>query len=155
MTISIHNIDELIEDTWEGKSLNPRFTFGWNDQLISIIDNQEVAYDSVEELIKDTLTDDPTEVQALLMQFEKSPKPLTLAKIFKNYIPIYGWGADAKHAVQSATRNLNKEYKHLMAGQFENPTAYKWTYLNPEYLGIYKVHDPVMHIDIVLLGRDH
>ena len=63
MTISIHNIDELIEDTWEGKSLNPRFTFGWNDQLISIINNQEVAYDSVEELIKDTLTDDPKEVQ--------------------------------------------------------------------------------------------
>lgn len=155
MAISIYNINELIQDTPAGKSLNHRVTFGWNDQLASIIDNQEVAYMSVEEFIKDILTDDSVEVQKMLMQFEASPKPRTLAKITSNYLSIYGYGNDAKHAIQSATRKFNREYKQLMPGQFENPTAYKWTYLNPEYLGIYKIDDPVINIHIVLLGADH
>lgn len=155
MTISIHDINELIQDTPAGKSLNPRVTFGWKDQLENIIDNQEVAYMSVEEFIKDILTDDPIEVQKMLMQFEASPKPRTLAKLTSNYLSIYGYGTDAKHAIQSATRKFNREYKQLMPDQYENPTAYKWTYLNPEYLGIYKIDDPVMKIHIVLLGADH
>lgn len=155
MTISIYDINELIQDTPAGKSLNPRVTFGWNDQLANIIDNQEVAYMSVEEFIKDILTDDSAEVQKMLMQFEASPKPRTLAKLTSNYLPIHGYGTDAKHAIQSATRKFNREYKQLMSGQYENPTAYKWTYLNPEYLGIYKIDDPVMNIHIVLLGSDH
>lgn len=155
MTISIYDINELIQDTPAGKSLNPRVTFGWNDQLESIINNQEVAYMSVEEFIKDILTDDSVEVQKMLMQFEASPKPRTLAKLTSNYLPIYGYGNDAKHAIQSATRKFNREYKQLMPGQYENPTAYKWTYLNPEYLEIYKIDDPVINIHIVLLGADH
>lgn len=149
------NVNAVMQDTDFGKSINPRIVFGWNGQLINIIDNREVSYDSVQELIEDTLTDDPAQVQKLLMQFEKNPKPITLAKIFKSYIPIYGWGVDAKHAVQSATRNLTNQYKRLLEGQYENATAYKWDYLNPEHLGIYKVNDPVLKTQIILLGRDH
>lgn len=155
MATSIYNIDELIQDTTAGKSLNPRTTFGWNDELTDIVNNQAIAYTSIEAFITDILTDDPTEVQELLKQFEASPKPQTLVKLTSNYLPTYGYGTDANHAIQSATRKLNRKYKKLMPGQYENPTAFKWTYLNPKYLESYKIDDPAKNLHILLLCADH
>lgn len=155
MTTSIYKIDELIQDTPAGKSLNPRATFGWNDELADIVNNQAIAYTSIEAFITDILTDDSTEVQRLLTQFDASPKPRTLTKLTSNYLPTYGYGTNAKRAIQSATRNLNRKYKQLMAGQYENPTAFKWTYLNPKYLNIYKIDDSAKNLHILLLCADH
>lgn len=155
MTTSIYKIDELIQDTPAGKSLNPRATFGWNDELADIVNNQAIAYTSIEAFITDILTDDSTEVQRLLTQFDASPKPRALAKLTSSYLPTYGYGTDAKHAIQSATQNLNRKYKQLMAGQYENPTAFKWTYLNPKYLSSYKIDDPAKNLHILLLCADH
>lgn len=155
MTNSIYQIDELIQNTSAGKSLNPRATFGWNDKLADIVNNQAIAYPSIEAFITDILTDDPKEVQRLLTQFAASPKPQTLAKLTSDYLPIYGYGTDAKHAIQSATRQLNRKYKRLMPGQYENPAAFKWTYLNPKYLSSYKIDDPDKSLHILLLSADH
>lgn len=155
MTSSIYQIDELIQATSAGKSLNPRATFGWNDELADIVNTQAIAYPSIEAFITDVLTDDPTEVQKLLTQFAASPQPRTLAKLTSNYLPTYGYGPDAKHAIQSATRQLNRKYKQLMPGQYENPTAFKWTYLNPKYLRSYKIDDPVKNLHTLLLTADH
>lgn len=60
-------------------------------------------------------------MQKLLAQFDASPKPQTLAKLTSSYLPTYGYGTDAKHAIQSATRELNRKYKQLMAGQYQLP----------------------------------
>lgn len=155
MATSIYKIDELIRDTPAGKSLNPRTTFGWNEELADIVNNQATAYTSTKAFITDVLTDDSTEVQRLLMQFEVSSKPQTLAKLTSSYLSTYGYGTDAKHAIQSATRNLNHKYKQLMAGQYKNPTAFKWTYLNPKYLRSYKIDDPAKNLHILLLCADH
>lgn len=155
MTTSIYQIEELIQDTTAGKSLNPRATFGWNDELADIVNNQAIAYSSIEAFITNVLTDDSTEVQRLLSQFEASPKPQTLAKLTNNYLPTYGYGADAKRAIQAATRQLNRKYKQLMPGQYENPTAFKWTYLNPKYLTNYKIDDPAKNLHVLLLCVDH
>lgn len=50
MTTSIYKIDELIQDTPAGKSLNPRATFGWNDELANIVNNQAIAYTPLKHL---------------------------------------------------------------------------------------------------------
>ena len=68
-------------------------------------------------------------MQKLLAQFDASPKPQTLAKLTSSYLPTlptYGYGTDTKHAIQSATRELNRKYKQLMAGQYQLPYDQSW-----------------------------
>lgn len=146
------NITDLMQETPEGQSLNPRFTFGWNQQLAAYID-QEPGEASVQDLLTNYVTDDPKEVQALLIDFEAKPTAKTLANILGNTFSVCGYGIDGQHAVKSATRHFNQQYKHLMPGQFENATAYKWTYLNPEYLKIFKVEDPILDQHFVILAN--
>lgn len=142
------------EDYFGAKTLNPRQTFGWNAELEQVINDYPVDWSSVTDFIKDVITYDPELLKQYLAQYRTQPKPETLAKIMHNYIPVYGYGHSAKSAVQSATRQFSQKFKRLMPGQYENLAAYKWAYLDPQFLGIYKIATPNAK-PIIIIGRDH
>ena len=145
----------LIQTDFTGaKTLNPRQTFGWNAELEQVINDYPVDWSSVTDFIKDVITYDPELLKQYLAQYRTQPKPETLAKILRNYIPVYGYGHSAKSAVQSATRRFSQKFKRLMPGQYENLAAYKWEYLDPQFLGIYKIVTPNAK-PIIIIGRDH
>jgi hypothetical protein len=112
-----------------GLYLNPRETFGWNEQLIQLIEQTpEQPLDSLLE-----------EYQCLnTKEMQENPTVKKLSELLNLEIPIYGIGKNSKQALNNATKKLNNQFKKLMFGQYSNAVAFKWTYLDPQYLKIIK-----------------
>lgn len=150
--ISINH--DLIKESYNGLYLNPRFTFGWNDQLINRIDHAD-SYDNLQDFIECIMTDEPQEVQAWLKQLGPTPMPRRLAHAVDQYMPVYGQGHDGKSALNSANRHFSKLYQRVFKNSpntYENLPALKWDYLASPDLGIYKINDPIHHYHVVVLG---
>lgn len=147
--ISINS--DLIQDGYGGRYLNPKFTFGWNDQLIKRIDHT-TGYDSLQEFIENIMTDEPQEIQAWLKQLGPTPTPHKLANALSQYIPVYGQGHDGKSALNSANRHFSKLFNHIASNTYQNLAALKWDYLASPRLGIYKIDDPTNHYHVIILG---
>ena len=116
----------------EGDYLNPRQTFGWNDELVETLKTVETAPVEIHEFFNhlEANKDTPKGRNALY-------ETLSLLGI-----KSLGIGKDIKHAVDDATKRLNKVYKHLAIGQYANFTAMKWDYLNPDYLMVDQIALP-------------
>ena len=117
----------------EGDYLNPRQTFGWNDELVETLKTVETAPVEMHEFFNHLEANlSESELEAI----KDTPKGRNALYETLNSLGIksLGIGKDIKHAVDDATKRLNKVYKHLAIGQYANFTAMKWDYLNPDYL---------------------
>lgn len=137
----------------DGLYLNPRHTFGWNDQLLAKVGQTIITYTSIHDFLLDLVTDNEHEAQGIQMAFDAQPTAQNLASILSHTDPVYGYGATTAETLQRATRKLNQKFKRLAPGQYANFPAFKWTYLDPEYLHAYQIHDPSHQQTIVLFAK--
>lgn len=148
MTITL----DKIKDTTEGKYMVPSMAFGWNDELVGFLEQNKNTpvklSDYLESWDAHLLTDD-------LKLCKNTPKGRNFIR--QNLITVggkvLGIGQTTAKAVCDATKRLNREYKTLMPGQYANFTAYKWTYLQPEYLVADQVILPDKSNVIIILQR--
>ena len=127
--------------TVEGQYLLPSLTYGWNDELISALNASKVAPKTLDQYFNDWG-----------VSISKPDKPrlkntTSGRKLIKNLLSgsgakILGIGETTEKAVKNATQGLHSEFKHLMPGQCANFPAYKWTYLQPDYLVLEQITMP-------------
>lgn len=130
-----------IRPTLEGQYLLPSLTFGWNDELISVLNASKVAPKTLDQYFNDW---------GVSISKPNKPRLKNTAsgrKLIKNLLAdsgakILGIGETTEKAVKNATQDLHSEFKHLMPGQFANFPAYKWTYLQPDYLVLDQITMP-------------
>lgn len=143
----------LISHEPDGLYLNPRHTFGWNDYLLAQVAQTIVTYHSVHDFLLDLVTDNEHEAQGIQLAFDAQPTAQNLANILSHSDPVYGYGSTTTEALRRATHRLNQKFKRLAPGQYANFPAFKWTYLDPEYLHAYRIHDHKHQQTIVLFTK--
>lgn len=119
--------------TVEGQYLLPSLTYGWNDELISALNASKVAPKTLDQYLNDW------DVNVSKYNKKRLKNTANGRKLIKNLLTnsgakILGIGDTTEKAVKNATHILHNEFKHLMPGQCANFPAYKWTYLQPDYL---------------------
>lgn len=122
-----------IRPTYEGQYLLPSLTYGWNDELIKALKESSAMPKPLDQYL------DYWDVQVSKSDKDRCKNTPHGHEIIKDLLTnsgakVLGIGSSVEKAVNSATRKLHYEFKHLMPGQFANFPVYKWTYLQPEYL---------------------
>lgn len=130
-----------IRPTFEGQYLLPSLTYGWNDELIAALKKNSVAPKPLDQYF------DYWGIQLSKRDKDRCTNTPHGREIIKSLLTssgakVLGIGGSVEKAVANATRKLNYEFKHLMPGQFANFPAYKWTYLQPDYLVLEQITMP-------------
>lgn len=130
-----------IRPTYEGQYLLPSLTYGWNDELIETLKKNSIAPKPLDQYFDYWGMQIPKRVKD---RCKNTPHGRELIKdlLIGSGAKVLGIGDSIEKAVNSATRKLNYEFKHLMPGQFANFPAYKWTYLQPDYLVLEQIALP-------------
>lgn len=141
-----------IRSAYEGQYLLLSLTYGWNDELIKALKEssampkplvQYFAYWGIQlsKSDKDRCKNTP------------HGREIIKSLLTSNGAKVLGIGSSVEKAVNSATRKLNYEFKHLMPGQFANFPACKWTYLQPDYLVLEQITMPDNSTICLILKR--
>lgn len=130
-----------IRPTYEGQYLLPSLTYGWNDELIEALKKNCEAPKPLDQYFDYWGMRIPKHVKD---RCKNTPHGREIIKdlLIGSGAKVLGIGSSVEKAVNSATRKLNCEFKHLMPGQFANFPAYKWTYLQPDYLVLEQITLP-------------
>ena len=125
----------LIQDNmyYEGPYLNPRATFGWNEELIRDLESDKTAPVGLKEYLYN-LEANLTDKELSKIKDTPKGKQALYDDLSAVGIKCLGIGKDTNHAVGDATKRLNAIYKRLAPEQYGNFAAMKWSYLDPEYL---------------------
>lgn len=150
MTINCNLIAPDPNCALDGLYLNPRATYGWNDELATVLKHRALSNTmEVATMIRECIDDENVD-----QYLAKVTSAKAAYQLFSSVIPSYGYGYTVGQAIKQATRKFSSQFKHLMPGQFSNATAYKWTYLNPEYTSCLHVSDPKLCIDEYIIFRE-
>lgn len=130
-----------IRPTYEGQYLLPSLTYGWNDELIDALKKNSAKPKPLVQYL------DYWGIQLSKRDKDRCKNTPHGRELIKSLLTssgakVLGIGDSVEKAVNSATRKLNYEFKHLMPGQFANFPAYKWTYLQPNYLVLEQIAMP-------------
>lgn len=130
-----------IRPTYEGQYLLPSLTYGWNDELIEALKKNSITPKPLVQYF------DCWGIQLSKRDKDRCKNTPHGREIIKSLLTssgakVLGIGDSIEKAVANATRKLNYEFKHLMPGQFANFPAYKWTYLQPDYLVLEQIATP-------------
>lgn len=130
-----------IRPTYEGQYLLPSLTYGWNDELIEALKKNRVTTKPLVQYFN------YWGIQLSKRDKDRCKNTPHGREIIKSLLTssgakVLGIGGSVEKAVANATRKLNCEFKHLMPGQFANFPAYKWTYLQPDYLVLEQITMP-------------
>lgn len=136
-----------IRPTYEGQYLLPSLTYGWNDELISALNANKVAPKPLDQYFDYWGIFDYWGMQIPKRVKDRCKNTPHGREIIKDLLigsgaKVLGIGNSVEKAVANATRKLNYEFKHIMPGQFANFPAYKWTYLQPDYLVLEQITLP-------------
>lgn len=125
----------LIQDNmyYAGPYLNPRDTFGWNEELVQDLESVKTAPVALKDYL-DNLEANLTDKELSKIKDTPKGRQALYDDLSAVGIKCLGIGKDTKHAVGDATKRLNAIYKRLAPGQYANFAAMKWSYLDPEYL---------------------
>lgn len=150
MTIDCSLIKPDPSNPVDGLYLNPRTTYGWNDELATVLKHRALSNTmDVATMIREYVDDENVD-----QYLAKVTSAKAAYQLFSSVIPSYGYGYTVEQAIKRATQRFNKQFKHLMPGQFSNATAYKWTYLNPEYTNCLHLSDPKLCIDEYIIFKE-
>lgn len=138
--------------TVKGQYLLPSLTYGWNDELIKALKESSAMPKPLVQYF------DYWGIQLSKSDKDRCKNTPHGREIIKNLLTnsgakVLGIGDSVEKAVADATRKLNCEFKHLMPGQFANFPAYKWTYLQPDYLVLEQITMPNNSTICLILQR--
>lgn len=127
--------------TVEGQYLLPSLTYGWNDELIKALKESSVTPKPLDQYF------DYWDIQVLKRGKDRCKNTPRGREFIKDLLTssgakVLGIGDSIEKAVADATHELHYEFKHLMPGQCTNFPAYKWTYLQPDYLVLEQITMP-------------
>lgn len=127
--------------TVDGQYLLPSLTYGWNDELISTLNARKVTPKTLDQYFK-SWNVNVSKHDKNRLKNTASGRELIKNLLTNRGAKILGIGKTTEKAVKNATQTLHSEFNHLMPGQCANFPAYKWTYLQPDYLVLEQITLP-------------
>lgn len=135
------NLRNKIKQTPFGDYLLPSLARGAKQELISIIKTRNIKPIALADYAG-TWDWQPSNSDLKLCKNTPKGRKFIRQNLTMHGAKILGIGKDAEHAYQDAVKRLNLEYKSLAPNQYANFDAYKWSYLDIDYLAFAQVNMP-------------